>query len=152
MYLAVGTRPDISYTVSKLTQFLDCYREPHWNAAIRVLRYLKGTRELSLILGGDPNVELLGFSDSSYADCLDTRRSSMGYCFSLGGAVFSWSSRKQKTVACSTCDAEYIAASESCRETVWLRLFPGFLVNKPTVLLCDNNGAMSLAYDPTHHS
>ena len=123
MYFAVGTRPDISYSVSKLTQFLDCFCQAHWDAAIHIVRYLKGTRTLSLVLGGDQHINLIGFSDSSYADCIDTRRSSMGYCFSLGGAVFSWSSRKQKTVACSTCDAEYITVSKSCREAVWLRLF-----------------------------
>jgi len=79
----------------------------------------------------------------------------MGYCFSLGGAVFSWLSRKQKTIACSTCDAEYIAVSESCHEAVWLRLFLnelGLLHPGSTLLLCDNNGALSLAYDPSHHT
>ena len=155
MYLAVGTRPDISYAVSKLTQFLDCYRHSHWAAALRVVRYLKGTRTLSLLLGNSSTISLVGFSDSSYADCLDTRRSCMGYCFSLGGAVFSWSSRKQKTVACSTCDAEYIAVSESCREALWLRSFLrelGLLKDDPTTLLCDNNGAMALSNDPTLHS
>jgi hypothetical protein len=155
MYVAVGTRPDISYAVSKLTQFLDCYRHSHWAAALRVVRYLKGTRNLCLVLGGDPDISLIGFSDSSYADCVDTRRSCMGYCFSLGGAIFSWSSRKQKTVACSTTDAEYIAVSESCRESIWLRLFLrelGLSTSDPTTLLCDNNGAMALSNDPTHHS
>jgi hypothetical protein len=155
MYLAIGTRPDISFAVARLCQFLDCYRRAHWNAAVRVVRYLKGTRLLALTLGGNPDLELVGFSDSSYADCPDTARSTMGYCFSVGGAIFSWSSRRQKTVTNSSCEAEYIALSESSREALWLRQFlreVHFLKPSPTVLLCDNNGAKSLSSDPTHHS
>ena len=155
MYLAVGTRPDISFAVARLCQFLDCYRRTHWNAAIRVVRYLKGTRLLALTLGGNPDLELVGFSDSSYADCPDTARSTMGYCFSVGGAIFSWSSRRQKTVTNSSCEAEYVALSEASREALWLRQFlreVQFLKPNPTVLLCDNNGAKSLSSDPTHHS
>ena len=97
MYLAVGTRPDISFAVARLCQFLNCYRRTHWSAAIRVVRYLKGTRLLTLTLGGDPELDLVGFSDSSYADCPVTTRSTMGYCFSVGGAIFTWSSRRQKS-------------------------------------------------------
>ena len=155
MYLAVGTRPDISFAVARLCQFLDCYRRVHWNAAIRVVRYLKSTRLLTLNLGGDPELDLVGFSDSSYADCPDTARSTMGYCFSLGGAVFTWSSCRQKTVSNSSCEAEYIALSEASREALWLRQFlreVHFLKPNPTVLLCDNNGAKALSSDPTHHS
>lgn len=72
MYLAVGTRPDISFAVSKLCQFLDCYCRDHWLAAVRVVRYLKGTRNLSLVLGGLDAIDLIAFSDSSFADCPDT--------------------------------------------------------------------------------
>jgi hypothetical protein len=155
MYLAVGTRPDISFAVARLCQFLDCYRRAHWSAAIRVVRYLKGTRSLALTLGGDPEVDLVGFSDSSHADCPETARSTMGYCFSIGGAIFTWSSRRQKTVSNSSCEAEYIALSEASREALWLRQFLReihFLKPNPTILLCDNNGAKSLSADPTHHS
>ena len=155
MYLAVGTRPDISFAVACLCQFLDCYRRAHWNAAICVVRYLKGTRLLTLTLGGNPELDLVGFSDSSYADCPDTARSTMGYCFSVGGAVFTWSSRRQKTVSNSSCEAKYIALSEASREALWLRQFlreVHLLKPAPTVILCDNNGAKALSSDPTHHS
>ena len=64
IYLAVGTRPDISYSVQQLSQFLDCYSYAHWNAAIRVVRYLKGTRDLKLLLGGDNKIKIIGFTDS----------------------------------------------------------------------------------------
>lgn len=155
MYLAVGTRPDISFAVSKLCQFLDCYRRDHWLAAVRVVRYLKGTRNLSLVLGGSHALDLIAFSDSSFADCPDTRRSTMGFCTSLGGAVATWSARRQKTVTISSCEAEYIALSETSREILWLRQFLrelNLLNSSPAILLCDNNGSMVLAADPTHHS
>jgi len=61
-----------SLTAPKLTQFLDCHRQACWDAAIHVVCYLKGTRTLSLVLGGDPDINLVGFSGSSYVDCLDT--------------------------------------------------------------------------------
>jgi hypothetical protein len=79
----------------------------------------------------------------------------MGYCFSLGSGVISWSSYKQKTIACLTTDAEYIALSESCQKAMWLRLFTHEL-NFPqpgsTLLLCNNNGTRVLANNPLHHA
>ena len=79
----------------------------------------------------------------------------MGYCFSVGGAIFTWSSCRQKTITNSSCEAEYIALGKAGHEVIWLRQFlheVRFLKNTPTVILCDNNGAKSLSSDPTHHS
>jgi len=155
MYVAVGTRPDISYAVSKLSGYLDCHRSSHWKAAIRVVRYLKGTRDLQLTLGGQTPILLSGYSDSDYGNCLDSRKSVSGYCFSLGSGVISYASRKQKTVATSSTEAEYIAASEACRELCWLRQVLtelNFDQRNATPLLCDNNGAISLSSDPTFHA
>ncbi|KAJ3570020.1 hypothetical protein NP233_g4673 [Leucocoprinus birnbaumii] len=155
MYVATGTRPDICYAVSKLAQYLDCYRDAHWDAALRVARYLYTTRDMKLWLGGKNPTRLLGFSDSSYADCPDTRRSSMGYCFSLGSGVVSWSSKKQKTVSCSTTEAEYIAVGEATRESIWLRTHLAERNNEckgATIIFCDNNGAITLSKDPIHHT
>jgi hypothetical protein len=73
LYVAIGTRPDIAYAVQQLSQFLDCFSFKHWNAAIRVVRYLKGTRALRLRLGGSNALSLNGYTDSDYANCLDTR-------------------------------------------------------------------------------
>ena len=154
MYLAVGTQLDISFAVARLCQFLDCYRHTHWYAAIRVVCYLKGTRLLALTLGGDPELDLVGFSDSSYADCPVTTCSTMVYCFSVGGAVFTWSSRRQKTVT-NSCEAEYIALGEASHEALWLRQFlceVHFLKPGPMIVLYDNNGTKSLSSNPTHHS
>lgn len=155
IYLTVGTRPDIAYAVQQLSQFLDNYSYAHWNAAIRVVRYLKGTRELKLTLGGPPTVNLIGFTDSDWANCLDTRRSVGGYAFSLGSGLISWSSRKQKTVATSSCEAEYTAAFEASKEAVWLRTLLSEIKHEqqqPTTILCDNKAAITLSKDPSLHN
>jgi hypothetical protein len=119
-YAAIVTRPDIAYAVSRLSSFNDCYMPDHWAAAIRILHYLKGTKTLSLVLGGDRQSALLGYSDSDYANCVDTSHSISSYCFSLSSGVISWSSRKQKVVADSSCYAEYIALHDASHETTFL--------------------------------
>jgi hypothetical protein len=153
-YAAVATRPDIAYAVSRLSSFNDCYLPDHWSAAIRVLRYLKGTKDISLVLGSDRTPSLIGYSDSDYANCVDTSRSISGYCFSLGSGVISWSSRKQKLVADSSCYAEYIALHDASHEATFLRQLLdglGFSVTAPTPLHCDNDAASRLTEDHVFH-
>ncbi|KAJ3494947.1 hypothetical protein NLJ89_g10707 [Agrocybe chaxingu] len=120
LYLAIGTRPDISYAIQQLSQFLDSYTYAHWNAAIQVVKYLKGTRSLALQLGGKGPIQLLGFTDSDWANCLDTRKSVGGYGFTLGSGLVSWMSKKQSTIATSTCQAEYMAAFDASKEALFL--------------------------------
>ena len=155
MYLAIGTRPDISYAVQQLCKFLDSYGRVHWEAAKRVVRYLKGTRTFCLVLGGEHTARLIAYTDSDLGSCIDSRRSVSGYCCSLGGGFVTWSARQQKTVALSTCEAEYVAASEAGKEIAWLRMllheieFPQ-LSSSP--LMCDNNGAIVLTEDSSFHA
>ena len=106
----------ITYAIQQLSQFLDSYSFIHWNAAVQVVHYLKGTRDLHLTLGGNNKINLLGYMDSDWANCLDTRRSISGYCYTLGSGLISWNAKKQKTVAASSCKAEYVAAFETARE------------------------------------
>jgi hypothetical protein len=154
MYIAVGTWPDIAYAVSRLASFLDCYRPDHWSAAIKVLCYLKGTHTLALKLGGSDTHHLVGFTDSDYANCPDTSCSIGGYCFSLGSGMISWSSRKQRTVADSSCYAEYIALHEASHEAIFLRELlngVGLLPSDPTPIHCDNDAASILSEDHVWH-
>jgi hypothetical protein len=155
MYLALGTRADIAFAVNHLAGFLDCYGFEHWRAAIRILRYLKGTRTLALILGGLADVFLTGHSDTDFANDSDKRKSVMGYTFSLGSGVISWASRKQKVVTLSSTEAEYIGASKAAKESCWLRMLLRGLtipVDSPTPLLYDNNAARILAADQAYHA
>lgn len=155
LYIAIASRPDIAFAVQQLSQFLDNYNRSHWNASIRVVRYLKGTRELKLRLGGS-SIVLRGFTDADWASCLDTRRSTSGYTWSLGTGAISWSVRKQKTVATSSCKVEYMAAYESTQECIWLRMLMKELgwdfTMKPTTLFCDNKAAITLSEDPMAHA
>ena len=153
-YIAVATRPDIAFAVGRLAAFLNCYRPEHWSAGIQVLWYLKGTRSLCLTLGGTSSIRLIGYSDSDYANCVDTSRSIGGDCFSLCSGAISWSSKKQRVVADSSCYAEYIALHEASHETTFLHQLLdglGFLPDRPTPLHCDNDAASCLAEDQTGH-
>ena len=154
LYLSIGTRPDITYSVQQLSQYLDCYSYAHWNAAIRVVRYLSGTRNLKLHLNGMNPISLLGFTDSDWANCLDTRRSVGGHAYSLGSGMVSWQARKQKTVAASSCEAEYTATFEASKECIWLRTLLNSINHTPTApttICCDNNAAINLSEDPALH-
>lgn len=129
-------------SVGRLAGFLDCYCPKHWDAAARVLRYLKGTRLLSFQLGGATDIKLVGYSDSDYANCPDNSHSIGGYCFSLGAGAISWASQKQKSVADSSCYAEYIALHEALHKAVFLRKLLATLLGSdmsPTPLYCDND-------------
>jgi hypothetical protein len=154
MYITVSTQPDIAYAVSRLASFLDCYGPEHWEAAIQVLCYLKGTCTLGLRLGGASLLKLAGFSDSDYANCPDTSRFVGGYCFMLGSGMISWSSWKQRMVADSSCYAEYIALHDAGHEAVFLRELLSGLGLRPsqsTPIHCDNNATSILSKDHMWH-
>ena len=154
MYLAVCTRPDIAFAVSYLSQFNSCYNKSHWTAAKRVLRYIKETQDLGLKYQktGKP---LHGYVDADWANCTIDRRSYTGYTFILGGCPISWESRKQRTVALSSTEAEYMALSESSKEASYLKRFlENAGVNNliQVRIFCDNNGARKLAENPVFHN
>ena len=156
MYAALTVRIDIAFMAGQLAQFCQNPGMDHWTAATRVLRYLKATRNHGLCFGGKDAIDnvLVGYSDADYAGDPTTRRSTSGYVFILNGAAVTWSSRKQPIVALSTMESEYIAASDSTREAVWLRRLLddlGEQQREPTLLRCDNESAIGLAYNPLAH-
>ncbi|GBP47094.1 Copia protein [Eumeta japonica] len=121
MYLAVQTRPDISFSVSFLSQFNKCHTNVHWKYAKRILRYLKKTKSFCLkYVKGE--TELVGYVDADWASNSVDRKSYTGYCFVLSGSAISWESRKQRTVALSSMEAEYMAIAEACKEAIYLRM------------------------------
>lgn len=152
-YLASSTRPDISFIVSSLGQFNNKFDESHWKAAKRVLRYLKGTRNLGLVYR--PTSEpLAGFTDSDWGNCQLDRRSYSGFIFLLGGCAITWASKKQSTVALSTCEAEYMALTEAAKEAIFLQRFLrelGFEELSRVTIFADNQGSIKLAENPTFH-
>ena len=150
MYLMVGTRPDLAYAIGKLSQHSANPCESHWAGVERVMRYVQGTRNLEIVFNSkSKSPELLGFSDADWAGCQDSRKSTSGYVFKFCGGAVSWSSRKQTVVATSTCEAEYIALCEACKEATWLRQVVADVVeldSDPTIMMgCDNAGTISFA-------
>ena len=130
MYAALGTRPDIVFAVSFLSQFMQNPGWPHWEAVKRVFRYLKGTREHMLTIGKSGTLPwndkertgLDGYCDTDWAS-QEHRHSMSGYIFTIDGGAVSWSSKKQSVVVLSTTEAEYIAAAHAMKEALWLRTF-----------------------------
>ncbi|CAB4032084.1 Hypothetical predicted protein, partial [Paramuricea clavata] len=123
IYAMTCTRPDLSWIVSKLSQSLSNPRTGDLIAAKHVLRYLKGTVDYELCFKkSDADLQLTAYSDSDWASCLEDRRSTTGHCCTLteGGPLISWKSRKQPTVAISTCEAEYVALANTAQECLYL--------------------------------
>ena len=149
VYLSVATRPDISWIISKLSQHLEKPTDAHITAVKRVLRYLKGTKSSKLIFT-PKDAQLIAYTDSDWANDPEDRRSTSGFIVTLGSAPISWKSRKQPTVSLSSCEAEYIALAEAVKEILYLQSLC-FAVNikqsNPTILFCDNQGAIALTKD-----
>jgi hypothetical protein len=166
MYLMLATRPDISVALNKCAQFLNDHDSSHWIATKRILRYIKGTSELSLALGGtnrsgtnNSNASdtplLTGSCDADWGGDLIDRRSTTGYVFLLNDHPVSWRSHKQTSVATSSTEAEYQALSSAVKETIWLRMFMneiGFPQQAPTMIQQDNQSTISLAHNPMQHN
>jgi hypothetical protein len=161
MWLSQRTRPDIQYAVNQLSQHCSEPVVRHWNAAIRIVRYLKGTLEYGITYqgGGIHGIRLQGYSDADYAGNIDDRRSTSGQIFFLGGGPVSWGSTKQRSVSTSTTEAEYVALCEACKQGQWLRgLLRELNCTKfmnPTLatpIFSDNQAAIAISKDPIAHS
>ncbi|KAI4365651.1 hypothetical protein MLD38_021617 [Melastoma candidum] len=152
IYLNV-TRPEISYSLHVLAQFMQAPRQDHWDAAIRVLRYLKSCPGQGLLIEPQSLV-LTAYCDSDWASCPLTRRSVTGYFMTLGGCPISWKTKKQITVSRSSAEAEYRSMAAAVSEILWLRgLLSSLGVQLPasTRLFCDNQAALHIAANPVFH-
>ena len=154
MYAMVATRADLAFAISMVSQHMATPGWSHWMAVKRIMRYLKGSLHLRLQLGGH-NIKLTGYCDADWAGDVNDRRSTTGYAFTLGDGVVSWSSKRQPTVALSTTEAEYMAASHCVREALWLRQLLDDVrckYDEGTLIMCDNQGAIALAKNPVYHA
>ncbi|KAJ0622209.1 putative RNA-directed DNA polymerase [Helianthus annuus] len=153
IYLSL-TRPDISYTVQFLSQFMHKPNEIHLSLALRLLRYLKQSPGKGLSFKKGLTLDLLGYADADWAKCLSTRKSVTGYCIFLGECLVSWKSKKQSTVSRSTAEAEYRAMCSATCELMWLKNLLSELsisCSLPISLKCDSQSAMSIAVNPVFH-
>lgn len=155
IYIMTCTRPDLSWIVSKLSQHLSEPNEKHWLTAKHVMRYLKGTMDYKLCYRKcETNLKLTAYSDSDWAADLSDRRSTTGFCVSLtdSGPPISWKSKKQVTVALSTCEAEYMALAATTQESLYLIQLMSGMENEcqltPVTTFVENQGAIALSKDP----
>lgn len=119
-----------------------------------MLRYLKGTINIDFVYKQDGR-PITGFVDADWGNCVEDRRSYTGFLFLLSGAPISWDSRKQRTVALSTTEAEYMAMSECGKESIYLQQFIrelGFDELANLTIYCDNRSALKLSENHTYHS
>jgi hypothetical protein len=114
------TRPDIAFATQQLSQFMHAPTTIHFNAACRVMRYLKNNPGQGLFFSRDSEMQLMGYSDADWAGCVDTRKSISGYCFFIGKSLNSWRAKKQANVSKSSSEAEYIALSSATCELQWV--------------------------------
>ena len=156
MYAMLCTRPDINLAISLVGRYQSDPGMEHWTAVKNILKYLKRTKEMFLVYGGDEELVVKGYVDASFDTDPDDSKSHTGYIYVLNGGAVSWCSSKQEVVAASTCEAEYIAASEAAHEGIWMKELITDLgvvpsASGPMTLFCDNTGAIAIAKEPRFH-
>ena len=173
VYLMKGTRPDIAAAFCFVSRHVENPQQHHWMAVKRILRYLQGTLTHGLTYGQDSSTDftlsseflstidrsseqiVYGFVDSDWGSDPTDRRSIGGYVFKLNGAPVTWHSKKQPTVALSSTEAEYMAATSTIQDSIWLAALLrdlGFPQTKPIPIYEDNQGCISLIKNATDHA
>ena len=156
MYLMVGTRPDIAFSVSRLARYVGNPTTERWKAVKQLLRYVSGTASYGICYGcDDSDLTPVCYSDSDWGSDLESRRSTIGWIIMMSGSPICWGSKQQEVVALSSTEAEYVALCTAGKEVVWTRrLLENLNVIKnklklPHLTRVDNQGSMDLAHKNT---
>ncbi|GKA17144.1 retrotransposon protein, putative, ty1-copia subclass, partial [Tanacetum coccineum] len=151
----VWVPPDVAFAQNLTSRFQQNPGELHWTAVKNILKYLRNTKDMFLVYGGNPSTELRVecYCDAGFETDRDDTKSQTGYVFVLNGGAVDWKSSKQSTTAMSATESEYIAASEAAMEAVWIRKFISGLgivptINEPLNMYCDNSAAVHYANEP----
>ena len=153
IYLS-ATRPDLAYAVHTLSQFMQRPTQEHWDAGLRVVKYLKGSPGQGILLKSDCDFQLTAWCDSDWAGCPITRRSLSGWLVQLGDSPISWRSKKQEVVSRSSAEAEYRAMVEALCELKWIKsvLYTMGIDHREAMnLYCDSRSALHIASNPVFH-
>jgi len=153
MYTVLETRPDIAYAIQVLSKYSKNPGEFHWEAVKRVFCYLRGTRELWLTYGR-AGENLVGFTDAD-GNMSEDRRTTSGYAFIINRGTVFWSAKRQEVVTLSTTESEYVGATHTAKEAIWLRslisqVFKSTLPS--TTIFSDNKSAITLTEDHQYHA
>ncbi|XP_019186526.1 PREDICTED: uncharacterized protein LOC109181228 [Ipomoea nil] len=149
------TRPDLSFAVNRLCQFMHTPTIDHWGLLKRVLRYIREMQDHGLRLSASSSSDIHAFSNSDWAGCPIDRKSTSGYAVFIGSNLISWVSRKQRTVARSSTEAEYKGLADVSVEVTWvvsLLRELGLHSGRPATLWCDNFGATYLCANHVFHA
>lgn len=151
----LNTRPDLSYAVGMASRYMERPTTMHYKVVKQILRYLRGTIHFGLTYTKGPReFNIFGYSDSDLAGDLDGRKSTSGMTFYLNESLVSWNSQKQKTVALSSCEVEFIATTTAACQALWLRCLVSEIVGmepRPVTLFVDNKSAIALMKNPVFH-
>ncbi|XP_072084388.1 secreted RxLR effector protein 161-like [Arachis hypogaea] len=152
MYLTIS-RPDITFAVTKLAQFMSDPRVQHLNAVHQILRYLKAAPGQGILFFSNSKLNLSIYTDADWGSCLNTRRSIIGYCTFLGDSLISWKSKKQPVVSRSSTEVEYRAMANAVYEVVWLTNLLRFMdiTIDSAMFFCDNLSSIQLVSNLTFH-
>lgn len=148
---ATITHPNIAYTVNRVCQYMHSPTTLHWQAVKRILRYLNGTTDHSLQFSPTTKTSLLAFSDAGWVSDKDDSKSQYGFAIYHGPNLISWTSRKQRVVACSSTEAEYRSLAYTAAELIWINQLLQELhasITCSPLLLCDNVGAIFMTKNP----
>ncbi|XP_062075615.1 uncharacterized mitochondrial protein AtMg00810-like [Humulus lupulus] len=163
IYLTI-TRPDLSYVINRLSQFVCSPQQPHYQAALKVLHYIKTTPGRGLYYPTskdfitttpwplDTSIKVL--CDVDWAACPDTQRSISGFCVFFNNSLVSWKSKKQHTISRSSAEAEYRSMANATSEVIWLLSLLkelGFPQTKLVLLYCDSQAALHISSNPVFH-
>ena len=154
MWLQVATRPDLSYAVNILSRFAHNPGKPHWNALKHTLAYIKGTTHYGVTFQAGGNLDPIGYVDSNFAGCRESRQSTEGNIFIVAGGPVSWESKRQETVVLSTVKAEYMAFTRATSQAIWLSKFfdeVGLQINRPVLIYGDNAGSIANTVNDKNH-
>ncbi|GJS99877.1 ribonuclease H-like domain, reverse transcriptase, RNA-dependent DNA polymerase [Tanacetum coccineum] len=148
------TRPDLSYSVGLLSRFMQEPKEQHMKAIKQVLRYVKGTKDYGITYKHNGGNTIQGFSDSSYGVNTQEGKGTTGIIFYYGDSPISWSTQKQATVALSSCESEFIAATAAATQALWLKRLLSRLTHskeEKITIMVDNKSAIALMKNPVFH-
>ncbi|CAL9233873.1 unnamed protein product [Arabidopsis halleri] len=153
IYLA-ATRPDLTYAVHILSRFMQAPKEDHWLAALKVVRYLKGTLGQGILLRAESSFHLNGWCDSDWDSCPLSHRSTTGWIVQLGSSPVSWKTKKQNTSSASSAEAEYRAMNAVTKELLFLKNLLhelGVDHEGPMTISCDSKPAIHISNNPVFH-